>query len=991
MFPHRQVNIFLLRSLFICLTFFCVLDSTAITGTRLLQISPGYSILGNNHSTFPLTSFNGSTIAFESLANNLVPLPLTNKFIQIYASHPGTTQLDLVSSSSLNLPADKDSFLEDISRDGDVILFLSASTNLVLPTFTLGSTNLFVRVLSKNQTLLVSAPSDGATPAGISANGLLSPDGHSVYFESTSSNHSAATLPPSANYLYIRNILDSSTAILGTNFLSSDSSSSLFVRGNLSTNGHYASYGVISNNVASVVVQDLSLPSVHVVWSTNNSTNIVISNIQLSDDGQCLLFALSDISTARSTNFIADLQTDSITTLGSSEFLVQKGEKLAPRITPDGRFVLFSPDLGPLNWGFAIWDRTVGTNILSLKGTSGNLSSDGTLVTFLGYCQDFGFSGSRTNTQLFQIDLTAGSINILSLTTNGTPSSRDIAGLSVSGNGKMMAFQSPDGDLFPGDTNGVLDVFSFTIENPACQLVSRSPSLQPVTFFKPDVDIIGTVTISNKMWAVLNEKLQPFSPAETNTAFQLLLLEPESQTRILVTTNYSGKPFFGKIMSPVYSQDGTVFAFNTDSRDLITNKTSGISTNLFLFNRQTGEFTNLTANFSGTRYPLSAPSLTSDGSILAFVREDFETQFSRSNFLFFSHSGQSERFSNAIDIPPSISPDGSSVLYYTGNPLGLWLTNRTLHTSASFGNVQPTNVVFSADSRYLFFGRDNITAVNTSTFKTNFLNTGRPVAVSSNGMVLVFFGYYPFQQLYTWNLADLSITQIGQYLNNAHSVRQASITPDGRFVLFESESAFFPGVSLNDIQCRILLADRLTSTINLISESNGEQSSIGSAPKFGKDGSYILYRSSDFESSGFASHSSSTFYFLLGNTGFIDSDHDGLDDNWEIRMFGGLTHNGQEDSDGDGITDLDEFLAGTDPLDPTSNLKLVPFESLALGNLKWKSSFRKNYKVQFKDSLSSPIWLDLDLPIQVNGNQAQAYDRISYGINSRFYRVILVP
>ncbi|MDD3275506.1 MAG: S8 family serine peptidase [Kiritimatiellales bacterium] len=47
-----------------------------------------------------------------------------------------------------------------------------------------------------------------------------------------------------------------------------------------------------------------------------------------------------------------------------------------------------------------------------------------------------------------------------------------------------------------------------------------------------------------------------------------------------------------------------------------------------------------------------------------------------------------------------------------------------------------------------------------------------------------------------------------------------------------------------------------------------------------------------------------------------DSDGDGLLDSWEITWFGDLSYDGSADSDGDGISDWGEYLAGLDPTNP---------------------------------------------------------------------------
>lgn len=81
----------------------------------------------------------------------------------------------------------------------------------------------------------------------------------------------------------------------------------------------------------------------------------------------------------------------------------------------------------------------------------------------------------------------------------------------------------------------------------------------------------------------------------------------------------------------------------------------------------------------------------------------------------------------------------------------------------------------------------------------------------------------------------------------------------------------------------------------------------------------------------------------------LDSDADGLPDAWEIQTSGNLSAlSGDEDTDADGQTDLDEYLAGTNPLDPQEFLgpvKLVVSVQRE-GILSWPSKAGYTYRVE---------------------------------------------
>ena len=81
-----------------------------------------------------------------------------------------------------------------------------------------------------------------------------------------------------------------------------------------------------------------------------------------------------------------------------------------------------------------------------------------------------------------------------------------------------------------------------------------------------------------------------------------------------------------------------------------------------------------------------------------------------------------------------------------------------------------------------------------------------------------------------------------------------------------------------------------------------------------------------------------------------DSNGNGIPDEWELQYFGslGVSTNGA-DFDGDGVTDLHEYLAGTSPTDPLSYLGLIAMEQESIDGmmrLSWSSSAGRYYLVR---------------------------------------------
>lgn len=88
---------------------------------------------------------------------------------------------------------------------------------------------------------------------------------------------------------------------------------------------------------------------------------------------------------------------------------------------------------------------------------------------------------------------------------------------------------------------------------------------------------------------------------------------------------------------------------------------------------------------------------------------------------------------------------------------------------------------------------------------------------------------------------------------------------------------------------------------------------------------------------------------IEGKYDFPDANHNGISDEWETTYFGGAgaAHDGSIDTDGDGASDADEFMAGTSPTDNASVLRFEPATVFADGRvqLSWPATPGYSYRV----------------------------------------------
>jgi hypothetical protein len=120
-----------------------------------------------------------------------------------------------------------------------------------------------------------------------------------------------------------------------------------------------------------------------------------------------------------------------------------------------------------------------------------------------------------------------------------------------------------------------------------------------------------------------------------------------------------------------------------------------------------------------------------------------------------------------------------------------------------------------------------------------------------------------------------------------------------------------------------------------------------------------------------------------------DTDGDGLPDAWELAngTQANLPDAGA-DPDADGLTNGQEFLAGTNPLDPADALQIMSVMALPAGiNLNFQAASNHTYSVLWKASLSDS-WSKLgDVPSAPTNRTVSMTDLAPAG-NARFYRLV---
>jgi Tol biopolymer transport system component len=966
------------------------------------------SASGNGDSLLPVMSSDGRFAAFTSTANNLCTLQGMNQIpllipprMNVYLRDRQSGKTTLVSVDQTGMGGGNgNSWPVAVSTNGQYVLFESAASDLVALD-TNNADDIFLRDLTAGETKLISISTNGTSGNLGSRSAVMTPDAHWIAFASEANNLVSGDTNAIAD-IFVRDVQSGTTVLASPGARSTGSATSLFGASEapeISADGRYVAFYSTATNLVTgvrstseVYVRDLvgqktlfaSAGSRSAAFSAfGTSNNIASFNHTISADGHYVAY---EAATNRGLVLRFDLATE-ITEIVATNASVSTASledihNLA--ISPEGRFVAFvatSNNLSVVNTSVELWDAqnatttavSVDTNNLVPSG----LLCDSPAVDESGRYVSFVSSGDLTGTSVpgvhvFLRDMQLGATTLVDTGPGGIPSRGVSFATSpgLSGDGRMVLFESLSSDLSEGDRNRAFDVFLRDTANPGAELVSSvAPALESLTPNGMSTLTPFSLSASGQYVAFSTEADNLFAN-DTNGCRDVFIRDVLVGSNVLVSVNTNGiLTGNGVSTSPSITSDGRFVTFASFANDLVAGDTNHYM-DVFLRDVQVGSTETISISYDGTQLGNAdshSPVISSDGRYVLF-RSKAKNLVSGVIF-----SGYENLFVRDLQNKTNYALTTTGVLSAGSTPDGRFVVFTTGAAGATGG---PLYVWSAQAAARVYTNNSSIVAAT----------------ISPDGKKVAFWIGTATRTLYVGDVAGGAPVTIGT----------STLAPPAHSIRFSGDGRFLACLVAVDGSNQVHIYDTQTSSLVLVTRSfdgSGAGNAGSDSVDFSADGRFIAYRSSasnlvPVDTNAvpdvflYDTTTGSTILLSLSQAGPVTAANRSLlpvfsadsrtvfFQSWAPDLAAG---------DGNQSSDVMGYTLYSSGIIPLFSARMVGGTAGGGNVITWPVVPGKSYMVQYKDNLTDPDWENAGQGVLV-GNQGWFQD--SAAPSQRFYRIL---
>ncbi|MDQ5922491.1 MAG: hypothetical protein QG644_199, partial [Patescibacteria group bacterium] len=770
----------------------------------------------------------GRYVVFSSSATNLVAGDTNASYDAFIRDlQDGTTERVSIATAGTEGNAGSNGI--NISSDGRYVLFTSGATNLVAGD-TNGFSDLFIRDRQSNTTERVSLTSSGGQPNSDSSIANLSQDGRYIIFNNNGSNLLSYDTN-GANDLFIRDTLLDTTE-WAIEFEDSDSTG---------LNGHSYAPRITEDNKYVVFYSEAS----NIITNDNNSYGDVFVFNRLTREYE-LVSVATDGTQGNNTSY-------------------------DPVISDDGRYVAFASNAtnlvpGDTNALSDIFLRDLTNNTTTRISVSNSdveadsesnnaaISSDGKYIVFYSEASNLVDNDNNLAADIFLYDVDLSQISRISVSSSGVEGSDGSEDPSISADGRYVTFESWSSDLVEDDSNGEADIFLRDTHTNTTVRVSAN-----IIIPHGNGENVGGKFSDDDRFVVFDTNSSDLVPGDTNGSRDVFVVNRSTGGIERVSVASDGTEAEGNSQNPYISSDGRYVTFSSDASNLVAGDTNA-EFDVFIKDRQTGEVERISVSSGEVEANNSSnylSAVSSDGRYVAFASDATnlvagDTNASTDIFIRDVQLGNTERISvssaevegTGYSSDVAMSNDGNLVFF---------------NSSSSTLVADDTNDTTDVFMRNVSLGTTERISVSSSEIEGTLGVYNTPLGISSDGRYVVFssdsedlvtgdsnlVGDVFIRDIQSGTTELISLTSNGTQ-GNDHSIDYGpSISPDGRYVVFYSNSTNLVSGDTNALG-DVFIRDRQLNTterVSLRNDSTEIPEEGSSRPDVSSDGRYVLFDS----------------------------------------------------------------------------------------------------------------------------------------------------